>query len=126
MLKRKPFIILCFALILAIAACTKSNQPIGTGSGFCDTSAVTYTQDILPLMQSYCFGCHGNGNTVFSNGIGFEGSDGLEYLKFFADKGYLVGDVKHNDGYTGMPYGKPKLSACEINKIVAWVNQGKH
>ena len=46
-------------------------------------------------------------------------------LRVYADNGYLVGNVTHAAGYIGMPYGLPKLPACEMNTIVAWVNQGK-
>jgi mono/diheme cytochrome c family protein len=123
MLRRKIFItICCITALLVMSGCTKSNQPVAAGSGFCDTSSVTYTKNVLPILQSYCYGCHGNANVAFSDGISL---DGYDNVKGWADVGYLVGDVRHDAGFTGMPYGKPKLSACEINTIVAWVNQGE-
>jgi hypothetical protein len=38
--------------------------------------------------------------------------------------GYLIADITHSSGYTGMPYMKPKLDSCSINQIVAWKEQG--
>jgi mono/diheme cytochrome c family protein len=121
MIAGKIFMTTCCLITLTIAACSKSNQPINPGSGFCDTSSVTYTNNILPILQSYCYACHSNSNKAFSNDISL---DGYDNAKGWADLGYLVGNVRHDAGFTGMPYGKPKLSACEINTIVAWVNQG--
>lgn len=107
---------------MLINACVKSNQPVGSGSNFCDTSALTYSKNVLPIIESYCYPCHSNKNAAFSNGISLEGYDNV---KGWADIGYLIGDVRHDKGFIGMPYGKPQLSACEINIIVAWVNQGE-
>ena len=111
-------------LILMIGGCSKKSADQLTGGGPCDTSSVSYVRDILPIMQTYCYSCHGNGNTAFSNGVLLEGSDsGYMALSSWASAGYVIGNVTYASGFIGMPYGKPKLGACEINKIVAWVNQ---
>jgi hypothetical protein len=39
-------------------------------------------------------------------------------------KRVLVGNVSHAQGYTGMPYGTPKMADNLVNQIVAWVHQG--
>ena len=120
---QKIFIALCGSIImLALTRCTKVSQPVTGSSGYCDTASVTYTSNVLPIVQSYCYGCHSNNNIVFSDGVSLEGYDNL---KGWADLGYLVGDVRHAAGFTGMPYGKPALSACEMNTIIAWVDQGE-
>ena len=72
-------------------------------------------------MEQYCYSCHGNDNTGGSGGINL---NTYLNLKFYAGNGYLVGNITHATGYVGMPYGKPPLSACETNTIVAWVQQG--
>jgi mono/diheme cytochrome c family protein len=104
--------------------CSKTSADKLAGGNSCDTTAVGYVRDILPIMQQFCFSCHGNGHTSFSNGIGLEGSDsGYSEVSGWAMGGYVVGNVTYAHGYIGMPYGKPKLDDCEINKIIAWVNQ---
>jgi len=87
----------------------------------CDTTSVSYSTDIVPILQNNCYSCHGNGNTAGSGGILL---DGYTNLNKWAGNGYLVGNVTHAPGYVPMPYGLPALPSCEINKIVAWVHQG--
>ena len=87
----------------------------------CDTTNVSYSTQIVPIMEQYCYSCHGNDNTGGSGGINL---NTYVNLKFYAGNGYLVGNVTHAAGYVGMPYGKPPLSTCETNTIIAWVQQG--
>jgi hypothetical protein len=122
MLSKEYLLIAAFAVMIVTNACIKSNQPIGAGSNFCDTTVVTFSNNVLPILETYCYPCHSNKNAVFSNGISLEGYDNT---KGWADTGYLPGDVRHDAGFIGMPYGKPKLPDCEINTIVAWINQGE-
>jgi mono/diheme cytochrome c family protein len=112
-------------LMFMFGGCSKASADKLTGGGACDTSAVSYVRDILPIMQQYCYSCHGNGNTAFSApGVNLQGVDsGYSELSGWGSTGYLVGNVTHASGYVGMPYGKPKLDDCEIDQIIAWVDQ---
>jgi hypothetical protein len=105
--------------------CSKTSADQLTGNtNPCDTTTVGYTKDILPILQQFCYSCHSNANKAFSDGIDLENSDsGYQAVSGWAMAGYLVGNVTHASGYVGMPYGKPKLDDCEINKIIAWVNR---
>ena len=38
--------------------------------------------------------------------------------------GQLVSSVTHDGNAADMPKSLPKLEDCELNKIIAWVNQG--
>ncbi|HLK31018.1 MAG TPA: hypothetical protein VKT28_20740 [Puia sp.] len=121
MLSRKKGMVAFVALLISMNACIKSNQPIYAGSGFCDTTNVTYAKNVVPILESYCYPCHSNNNAAFSNGISLEGYNNT---RGWIDGGYLIGNIRHDPGFIGMPYGKPKLSDCEINTILAWVHQG--
>ena len=110
--------ILCSTML--IVSCTKGSKDV-LGGNVCDTTSVQYAANIVPILQENCYRCHGNGNTSGSGGILLEG---YTNLKKWADNGFLAGNVSHAPGYIGMPYGQPKLPDCEVNKIVAWVNQG--
>jgi hypothetical protein len=115
--------LLAGTLLLAIA-CSKKNEEVLKQSivpVVCTTDSMTYSKDILPILQSYCYGCHGNGNTGGSGGISL---DGYSNLKFMVDNGKLVGTVTHASGFFPMPSGQPKMPDCEVSKIVAWVDQG--
>lgn len=106
-----------------IISCKKSSEDLlaPAGTAMCDTTNVTYSVGVTSILQANCYSCHGMGNTGGSGGILLEGYSNL--LKW-ANNGYLVGNVTHAPGYVGMPYGEAELPACEINTIVAWVNQG--
>jgi hypothetical protein len=41
-----------------------------------------------------------------------------------AQNGKLYGAVNHSPGYSPMPKGGTKLSACNISKIKAWIDGG--
>lgn len=107
--------------LLFMFSCTKHSEDKLAGGDSCDTTHVSYQTDVLPIIQSYCYPCHSSTNNNFSNGVNLEGYDNLQG---WGKSGFLVGDVRHDPGFTGMPYGKPQISDCAINKIVAWVNQG--
>ncbi len=114
----------CTAIL--IISCSKSSadqQTGGTPPGVtpCDTAGMKYATDIVPILQSQCYGCHGNGNTSGSGGISL---DSYTDLKKYADNGFLRGNITHAPGYVGMPYGLPKMDDCTINKILDWIDQG--
>jgi Cytochrome C oxidase, cbb3-type, subunit III len=111
-------------ILLFVYGCTKENEEKlsnSTGTPTCKTDSMSYSNNVVPIMQSYCFSCHGNGNTGGSGGINLEGYNNL---KPYVDNGKLVGNITHAPGYVPMPYGQPKMPDCEINQIVAWVDQG--
>lgn len=88
--------------------------------GSCDTtSAISYINQIAPLLQASCTsGCH--------NGLG-SGHDMKNYAAVNADavSGSLLGSVNWVSPYQSMPQGaSSKISACDIAKIRLWVAQG--
>jgi hypothetical protein len=119
--------ILCVAImatagvILFSMACTKKNEQELSQTIVCTTDSMSYSKDIVPILESYCYGCHGNGSTGGSGGINL---DGYSNLKVRVDNGELVGCVSHAEGFVPMPFDQPKMPDCEVSKVVAWVNQG--
>jgi mono/diheme cytochrome c family protein len=112
---------LLLAILALSNACTKGSQDVLSGGAKCDTVGMTYTADVVPILQNNCYSCHGTGNTAGSGGVLLEG---YANLKPYAVNGQLVGNISHAAGYNAMPYGLPKLPDCEINTIVDWVNNG--
>lgn len=118
--KMKPLCAFVFLGIVYLTACSKANEEeLLQNAGGCDTVNVSYSADVLPIISSNCYSCHGNGNE--EGGVSLEGYDNL---KFFADNGDLEGVITHSPGYPAMPLNQPKLSDCEINIITAWINAG--
>ena len=103
------------------SSCSKESADKLAAASTCDTTNVSYSQQVLPILQDNCYSCHGQGNTAGSGGINLST---YAALKVYAENGFLVGNVSHAPGYNPMPYGLPMLPACEVNTITAWVNQG--
>jgi hypothetical protein len=122
---KKLFI--CLSVIsLFLIGCSKTNEvaesknapPNAGGSrGNCDTIYMRYNADVKPILQANCYSCHGNG--MAESGITL---DAYANVKRLADAGTLLGVITHASGYPHMPYQKPKLSDCDINKIRDWIN----
>jgi hypothetical protein len=124
-MKHTLIVALIFFLLPAIVlfSCTKANeqQLQGGGGTVCDTVGMTYSGDVVPILQANCYSCHGNGNTGGSGGINL---DGYENIQVYAQNGTLAKVITHAPGYPAMPYGLPKLDECSINKILDWINRG--
>jgi len=86
--------------------------------GNCDTTAISFTQDIQPLINDQCLSCHKAGNA--SGNILL---NSYAAIKEQADNGKLLGSVRHESGYSSMPPGG-SLSNCSIARLEAWINNG--
>ncbi|MCB0677696.1 MAG: hypothetical protein KDC30_13450 [Saprospiraceae bacterium] len=88
-------------------------------SGGCNTDNVTFSQDVFPVMQITCIGCHSGaqpqGNLDLST---------YDKIKIVANDGRLLGAIKGESGYVQMPFGGQPLPQCTIDKISAWVADG--
>ena len=85
--------------------------PANENTSVCDTTAVTYTKDIQPILNTSCVGCHGTGSAIGS-------------LNTFSDAKSLNDNVITRISNGSMPQGSAQLSSCKINKFKAWKNQG--
>lgn len=110
--------------IVFVIGCSKNNETTLAATttpitATCDTVNMKYLANVLPIIQTNCYSCHGNGNA--SGGATL---DSYTSLKKYAANGYLVGNITHAPGYVGMPYNQPKMDSCSINKIISWVKNG--
>lgn len=90
-------------------------------SGICDTTTpVTYTASVVPLLQQYCYSCHGG---TASSGAGIlMGTYGTD--KAMALNGSLYGSISHAGAYSPMPKGQSKMTDCQISKVKKWIDAG--
>jgi len=95
------------------------NNRCDANSGGCDTSNLTYTTSILPILQARCIGCHNNnlasGNVNLSTHA---------QTVTIATSGRLLGAIKHQNGFVAMPQGGNQLDSCSIAKIERWIQKG--
>lgn len=85
----------------------------------CNTTDVSYTTTIAPLISTWCIGCHGTIDP--SAGIDLTNRSVVEAQ---ARSGALLGTVTHTTGFAKMPPSGPKLDDCSIAQIKAWVAGG--
>lgn len=85
----------------------------------CDTTNISYTTHIRPVMQAKCNGCHGGSFPSAGLDLTTYGS-----LATIALNGKLLGVVEHQPGYSPMPQGGNKLPDCEIRQIRSWIEDG--
>lgn len=88
-------------------------------SSTCNTSNVTFSASVKPILQTYCNGCHAG-----SSPLGNVDYNTYSGVKVSATNGELLGSIQHASGYSAMPQNANKLSACNIATIKAWVDAG--
>jgi hypothetical protein len=122
-MKRTYFLISLLALVLVLAynGCQHDADDIvepGPDTTGCDTSGITYTGSVYPILQENCFACHGGPDpagkwdfTVYDN------------VATLAADGRLLNAIKHltPDPFYWMPQGLPMLDSCKILTIEIWV-----
>ena len=103
-------------LIVSLSACYYDKEDELYGGGSCEIVTVSFSKDIMPLIQSGCAttGCHvqgGSGNGIFEN---YQGVKDKVDNGSFKDRVITLRD---------MPPSSP-LSNCQIAYIEAWINEG--
>jgi hypothetical protein len=84
----------------------------------CNTAGMTYTKDIVSLVNSSCAGCH-SGNSP-SAGIALST---YAEVKDCVVNGKFLGSVKQDGTASAMPKGG-KWSSCNVSKLEAWKAAG--
>jgi hypothetical protein len=88
-------------------------------TGPCDTLNVSFSQTLVPIIQTYCLGCHSGaspqGGILLSNHA---------EVSALGQNGQLLGAIDHQPGYSPMPQNGNKLSECQIAQFRNWINDG--
>lgn len=119
-MKKYIITLLSIATLLLLSACYKNNLADLTGNTTCDTSNMTYSADIEPILKNNCTnsGCHESTAALTFPLTSYED------VKMVALDGRLLRSLRHQVGVAAMPKGMSQLDSCTISKIEAWINQG--
>jgi hypothetical protein len=110
--------VLAFGL-LALSGCYYDNEQDLYPGIQCDTSNVTYSGTIAPILNANCVQCH---NSVSpSNNIDLSTYDGVHAVP----TSILIGVITWQSGYPQMPKGGSQLPSCDISKIEIWIRNGE-
>ena len=123
-MKTTGIISLVFVCVVFLSSCyydvNEDLNPIGSiDSLSCDTIAVSYSADVLPVIEFNCYTCHSTAANL--GGITLEGYNSI---KVYADNGRLEGAINHESGFSWMPQDAAMLDDCDLALINGWINQG--
>ncbi len=116
------FLLLSVFLSLFLGSCEWKNEEEEFGVVVCDTSQVTLSGTVKPILQTNCYACHSSSAaSSFGAGINLEDYSALQSR---ANSPSFLGSIKHSSGFSSMPRGAAKLSSCDIRLIETWVQNG--
>lgn len=126
-MKRTLYQIILFgAVLLAVAGCyydsEESLYPEVTQITLSDTVMVSFKNDVVPILQTYCYECHSNANAA-TKGKSMV-LEGYSAVKSAAANNRLYGSISWNPSFVRMPYQSSKLPPQEIFIIKRWVDEG--
>jgi hypothetical protein len=117
-------IVLILLIITGLAACYYDNEeslyPLLNNS--CDTTGLTFSRKVLPVLRTYCYSCHSA--TDFAVSGGNVNLEDFNSLKQIALSGTLMGVLTHDPKFSPMPKGGNKLDTCSISKVKIWIDKG--
>ncbi len=128
MLFSKKISLLCLVIIGGLSSCyydnfAELNPGIGL-EGCTDTAgAITFTANVLPIMQQNCGtsnpGCHQNNSST-----GFYDLNSKAGVDVAIADGKYLASMKHLAGASAMPKNGGKLDDCSIAVIEKWIATG--
>lgn len=86
--------------------------------GTCDTTNVTFSKDIKPIMDANCINCHSGGAIDLTNYNGVKAKVMDSTLYKSISYSYSGANSSKNMPAAG------KLDDCSINKVKAWIDEG--
>lgn len=115
------FILALAGLLLSLDACYYDKESELYLQPACDTTTVTWSGMVKPIVDEHCayVGCHGGGTASGNHDL-----TSYAGVLDIAKSGALIGSIEHQSNYTAMPYQKEPLPDCLIQQIRIWVEKG--
>jgi hypothetical protein len=89
-------------------------------SSSCDTTNVTFSGTVVPIIANNCLTCHSNSTAAsFGNNIRLE-----NYADLKSNAVAVKGSINYTGTYSRMPKNGGKLKACSLRQFDIWVSQG--
>jgi len=118
-MKKYILIILIFIAVVGFSSCYYDKGDY-LYAGACDTAAaVSYSKNVVPLLQQQCYSCHSGGSPSGGIAMGTYATD-----KAMAVNGKLYGSISFAAGFSPMPQGAPKMTTCQLATIKKWIDSG--
>lgn len=128
-------LLLVFLGLIVCLACTSNTEDLvsapNEGEEENPITEVSYTNDVQPIFNGTCTGCHGSSGgvnlTSFSKLMGSNGNNYGDDLVVpnNADESGLVDKLEPSpDHGSRMPIGGSPLTSTQIQTIRTWINEG--
>jgi hypothetical protein len=86
-------------------------------SNTCDTTNVTFSGTIVPVLSNNCYSCHSNNTSSFGGNIRLQ-----SYADVVANSAKVIVAIKQTGAKPMPPNGK--LKACSISQFDIWIRNG--
>jgi len=107
--------------LLGLSCTYNSEESLYPEIAECDSLNVTYTGNILPILENNCLSCHANSVSADKGGgLSLEGYTNVADLS-----DAILASVNHVSGAKEMPKDAAKLNDCLIRQFGIWVETGK-
>lgn len=118
--------VLCLIAITSGGCYYDNEEELYPTSAVCDTTNLTYTNQIEPIINLNCYSCHSiSANPVSGGGYCWEGYANISaYLAAPGGTTIFLERINGTGTGTPMPKNAPKLSDCNINILETWINNG--
>lgn len=114
---------LLYIFMLLVAGCSYDNDIDLYQDTLCDTTNVTYTNNIANIISTNCLRCHNTeapqGGILLNN---YEHVQNAALIKA-GNYGSLFGTINHAPGNKAMPPNSTGIDSCSKAKIEAWIIQ---
>ncbi len=116
-------ILAIFIVSVTLTSCfyDKADVVYPTTALSCDTVNVTYTNQIVSIVNAQCNYCHGAAANSIGGGIYL---NTYAALKPYVNNGSFLNSILQNGKASAMPKNGAKLDNCSILKIQSWINKG--
>lgn len=121
---KRSYLLLAFVAIflMLLGSCYYDSEEAlyPSPNSLCDTTNVTFSGKIAPMLANSCLSCHSNATAPGSgNGIRLE-----NYADVQTRASAIAGSIKQTGSFSPMPKNGGKLKACLITQFDIWVRSG--
>ncbi|MBU2649946.1 MAG: hypothetical protein KKA81_03350 [Bacteroidetes bacterium] len=113
-----------FAMVFMPGCYYDNEEELYPDAGACDTSNVTYSGKVKPIIDQYCISCHSGGAPQGNVSLEGYANTAAAGQKPAGTYGSLYGVISHASGNSPMPKNQPKMQECKILQIKKWIDEG--
>ncbi|HLP72289.1 MAG TPA: hypothetical protein VK155_05245 [Bacteroidales bacterium] len=107
------------AILVILAGCYYDNEealyPEYRNS--CDTSNVTFSGTVVPVLSNNCWSCHSDASAAFGGGVHLQ-----KYADVKSNAGRIIPAIDGTGSKPMPPNGK--MSSCGVAQLKIWVAKG--